>query len=136
MSQVKAVIDNDYWWDLGLSAKRAALWKDMQGMYAMRDDGTSWSRGQMHWRRSDGTSLKRDGEKDLVPVMHDPGTLGCLLALVRFVGGDDYIHVICRPDDVYIAVGGDGSELAYSYNTEGEALITLLVALGGLKVDD
>ena len=129
-------IDDKYWWDLGLLLLRASHWEARPGMLAKRADGTVWRRGELLWRQADGTSLGRGRESELVPMMYDPGTLGCLLAMVRFAQGDDKAFVMCDYQDNYYVYSHDleGVELdthiACSLTSEGEALVEALLTHG------
>lgn len=67
---------------------------------------------------------------DVLPDLDDPGTLGCLLALVREAWGCPHLSVVGTPGDWRIdAEGGPvGIRDLHSYRSEAEALVLALEA--------
>ena len=73
---------------------------------------------------------------DAVPVLTDPATLGCLLALVReawgsnqcFVRCDPSWFVLCRTPPAQAAKIGHGWSGPFTGATEAEALVAALEA--------
>jgi hypothetical protein len=108
---------------IALSRRAVACkgWRWMPGM--LLADGA--------WRARVGENWPWYAGAEVLPVLADPATLGCLLALVREVCEDEGVGAICQ--FVGILNGGrmwsligDGGEFGGYHTTEAEALVAAL----------
>ena len=88
-------------------------------------------RGNIHVRFTGGAVPEKMDGGWMLPVLDDPATLGCLLALVREARGDTTIGVIrqdlgrMRSEKAWFICGEGGADVAWAY-TEIDALLDAL----------
>ena len=120
--------------DLARRAVACKGWRWRRGMVAICDNGWPVLRGTdtWEWDAHGGwpggpprAELLAALQRELLPDLTDPATIGCLLALVREAWGQPRLHA--RPDGHWWRMHAD-EPAAFVYASESEALVAALEA--------
>jgi len=112
----------EYWQDLGRRAVACEYWRWLPGMLCIPVGGGL----PIRYNGIPSRDMSSAGNVRYIPNFRDPATLGCLLALVREIHGDD-VHT--TPDNTGCGWWVEGlSEIGLIHATEAEALVAALEA--------